>query len=134
FPDRPITGQFYWMCCKPAVRASGRVNECGRTAPLFRGRHFADENIVLCVRWYLRYSLSFRGLRELMAERHLNVDHPPIWRWVQGNTRRRLLVELKLLVLIGCAQPNVRLRLSHAPRNKTTAIEIGEQYGNIREP
>jgi hypothetical protein len=29
---------------------------------LFRGRHFQDEIIILCVRWYLRYSLSYRDL------------------------------------------------------------------------
>jgi transposase, IS6 family len=42
---------------------------------LFRGRHFQDDIIVLCVRWYLRYSLSYRDLEELMAERGLSVDH-----------------------------------------------------------
>ena len=41
---------------------------------LFRGRHFADESIVLCVRWYLRYSLSYRDLAEMMSERNLFVD------------------------------------------------------------
>ena len=50
---------------------------------LFRGRHFADEVIVLCVRWYLRYSLSYRDLTEMMSERHLSVDPSTIWRWVQ---------------------------------------------------
>jgi hypothetical protein len=35
---------------------------------LFRGRHFQDEIIVLCLRWYLRYSLSYRDLEEIMAE------------------------------------------------------------------
>lgn len=39
--------------------------------------------IVLCVRWYLRFGLSFRDLEEMMAERNLNVDHVTIWRWVQ---------------------------------------------------
>src|SRR5215470_10104982 len=39
--------------------------------------------IVLCVRWYLRYSLSYRDLKEMMAERGLAVDHVTIWRWVQ---------------------------------------------------
>ena len=51
---------------------------------LFRGRHFEDVIIVLCVRWYLRYSLSYRDLEEMMAERGLSVDHVTIWRWVQG--------------------------------------------------
>src|SRR4030088_2236474 len=50
---------------------------------LFRGRHFEDPIIILCVRWYLRYSLSYRDLRELMAERSLSVDHTTVWRWVQ---------------------------------------------------
>lgn len=39
--------------------------------------------IVLCVRWYLRYSLSYRDLEEMMAERGLSVDHVTVWRWVQ---------------------------------------------------
>jgi hypothetical protein len=39
--------------------------------------------IVLCVRWYLRYSLSYRDLAEVMVERHLSVDPSTIWRWVQ---------------------------------------------------
>jgi transposase-like protein len=50
---------------------------------LFKGRHFEAEIIVLCVRWYLRYSLSYRDLEELMAERSLSVDHSTVWRWVQ---------------------------------------------------
>ena len=53
-----------------------------RTA-LFRGRHFEDLIIILCVRWYLRYSLSYRDLEEMMMERGLLVDHVTIWRWVQ---------------------------------------------------
>ena len=50
---------------------------------LFRGRHFEDVVIILCVRWYLRYSLSYRDLEEMMAERGLSVNHVSIWRWVQ---------------------------------------------------
>ena len=49
----------------------------------FKGRHFKAEIIVLCVRWYLRFGLSFRNLEEIMAERNLTVDHVTIWRWVQ---------------------------------------------------
>ena len=50
---------------------------------LFKGRHFQAEIIDLCVRWYLRFGLSFRNLEEIMAERNLPVDHVTIWRWVQ---------------------------------------------------
>jgi transposase-like protein len=39
---------------------------------LFGGRHFDREIIVLCVRWYLRFKLSFRGLVEMMAERGMS--------------------------------------------------------------
>ena len=42
---------------------------------LLKGRHFEAEIIVLCVRWYLRFGLSFRNLEEMMAERNLHVDH-----------------------------------------------------------
>jgi transposase, IS6 family len=49
---------------------------------VFQGRHFQDELIVLCVRWYLRSSLSYRDLEEIMAERSLSVDHSTIARWV----------------------------------------------------
>ena len=35
----------------------------------FKWRHFEAEIILLCVRWYLRYSLSYRDLEEMMRER-----------------------------------------------------------------
>lgn len=49
----------------------------------FKWRHFQSEIILLCVRWYLRYALSYRDLEEMMAERGLAVDHSTIYRWVQ---------------------------------------------------
>src|SRR5256885_9986800 len=49
----------------------------------FKWRHFEAEIILLCVRWYLRYSLSYRNLEEMMRERGLHVDHTTIYRWVQ---------------------------------------------------
>ncbi len=48
----------------------------------FKWRHFEAEIILLCVRWYLRYSLSYRDLEEMMQERGLQVDHTTIYRWV----------------------------------------------------
>ncbi len=50
---------------------------------LFKWRHFEAEIILLCVRWYLRYSLSYRNLEEMMRERGLHVDHTMIYCWVQ---------------------------------------------------
>ena len=49
----------------------------------FKWRHFEAEIILLCVRWYLRYALSYRNLEEMMRERGLQVDHTTIYRWVQ---------------------------------------------------
>src|SRR2546428_5310513 len=53
------------------------------TSTPFKWRHFQSEMILLCVRWYLRYPLSYRDLEELMRERGLHVDHTTIYRWVQ---------------------------------------------------
>jgi transposase, IS6 family len=50
---------------------------------LFKWRHFQADIILLCVRWYLRYALSYRDLEEMMVERGLSVDHTTISRWVQ---------------------------------------------------
>ena len=38
-------------------------------------RHFQPDVILLCVRWYLRYSISYRDLEEMMQDRGLEVDH-----------------------------------------------------------
>src|SRR3984885_604548 len=50
----------------------------------FKGRQHPGELIVLCVRWYLRYPLSYEHVTELMAERGVEVDASCIWRWVQA--------------------------------------------------
>ncbi len=50
----------------------------------FKWRHFQTEILLLCVRWYLRYPLSYRQLEEMMLERGLSVDHTTIYRWVQA--------------------------------------------------
>jgi len=53
----------------------------------FKWRHFQPDIILLCVRWYVRYSLSYRDLEELMRERGLHVDHTTIYRWVSAMPR-----------------------------------------------
>jgi transposase-like protein len=50
---------------------------------LFKGRHFDREIVILCVRWYLRFKLSFRDLVEMMTERGIDLAHTTIMRWVQ---------------------------------------------------
>jgi len=53
---------------------------------LFEGRHFDRELIVLCVRWYLRFKLSYRDLVETMAKRGLSLAYTTIMRWVHHYT------------------------------------------------
>ena len=50
---------------------------------LFKGRQFERKIIILCVRWYLRYKLSYRDLVEMMAERGLSLAQTTILRWIQ---------------------------------------------------
>ena len=50
---------------------------------MFHGRHFDRTIIILCVRWYLTYKLSYRDLVEMMAERGVDVSHTTILRRVQ---------------------------------------------------
>lgn len=41
----------------------------------FKGSHFETEIILVCVRWYLAYPLSYRQIEEIMQERGVSVDH-----------------------------------------------------------
>ena len=50
------------------------------------GYRFPREVIGVAVRWYLRYSLSYRDVEELLSERGIVVDHVTIYRWVQTFT------------------------------------------------
>jgi IS6 family transposase len=50
---------------------------------LFKWKHFESHIIILCVRWRLKYPLSYRNLEEMMEERGLSVAHTTIMRWVQ---------------------------------------------------
>jgi transposase-like protein len=57
-----------------------------RPAPVpqsaFTGFRFSPDVIVLAVRWYLRFGLSYRDVEELLAERGVEVDHVTVYRWV----------------------------------------------------
>jgi transposase-like protein len=48
----------------------------------FVGFRFPSDVIVLAVRWYLRFGLSYRDVEELLTERGVEVDHVTIHRWV----------------------------------------------------
>jgi len=48
----------------------------------FKGRHTPKFVILQCVRWYCAYSLSYRNIEEMMAERGVKIDHSTLNRWV----------------------------------------------------
>ncbi len=48
----------------------------------FHGGHFPKSIVLQAVFWYLRYSLSYRDIEELMEERGVELDHATIQRWV----------------------------------------------------
>ena len=50
---------------------------------LLKGRHFDQEIVVLCVRWYLSFKLSYRDLVAMIAERGIDLAHTTMMRWVQ---------------------------------------------------
>ena len=66
----------------------GEVMAPHRSCPAsaFTGFRFPPEVIVVAVRWYLRFGLSYRDVEELFAERGVDVDHVTIYRWVRRFT------------------------------------------------
>src|ERR1700674_4147622 len=51
-------------------------------ARVLKRLHYPLDVMLLCVRWYVAYSLSLRNLEEMMAERGIEVDHSTVHRWV----------------------------------------------------
>ena len=63
-----------------------RLHPAPATRSAFAGFRFPPDVIVLAVRWYLRFGLSYRDVEELLAERGIEVDHVTVYRWVQRFT------------------------------------------------
>ncbi|MFI7437304.1 IS6 family transposase [Micromonospora haikouensis] len=68
------------------MRSSSRVRSWSPPSSAFVGFRFPPEVIVLAVRWYLRFNLSYRDVEELLVERGVEVDHVTVYRWVQRFT------------------------------------------------
>jgi transposase-like protein len=65
------------------MRLTRRIDLPVRHDSAFVGFRFPPDVIVLAVRWYLRFGLSFRDVEELLADRGIDVDHVTIHRWVR---------------------------------------------------
>ena len=61
----------------------GRMGRFVSVEALFSGRHFDRQIIIVCVRWYTSFKLSFRDLVIMMADRGISLAHTTILRWVQ---------------------------------------------------
>jgi class 3 adenylate cyclase len=60
----------------------GAVRQGATPMPLFKRRRFPVAIILLCVRWYCKYGISYRDLAEMMSERGVSVHPSTIFRWV----------------------------------------------------
>ena len=86
-----LMGQAERLCCNFRAATSGwtTFGKHRTGSPImpsdnpFKWRQFEPALILQCVRWYLRYALSYRDLEDMMRERGLCVDHTTIYRWVQ---------------------------------------------------
>src|SRR6202140_4748232 len=62
--------------------ANTAKDACSGQPRLLKRLHYPLDVMLLCVRWYVAYSLSLRNLEEMMAERGIAVDHSTVHRWV----------------------------------------------------
>jgi transposase-like protein len=69
-----------------AAMRTRRPRPAHATRSAFPGFRFPSDVIVVAVRWYLRFGLSYRDVEELLAERGVEVDHVTVYRWVQRFT------------------------------------------------
>ena len=68
------------------MKSLARSRPCAPARTAYAGFRFPAEVIVVAVRLYLRYGLSYRDVEELLAERGIEVDHVTVYRWVQRFT------------------------------------------------
>ena len=78
------------------------MTEPASAQELFRGRHFDQEIIVLCVRWYLTFKLSSRDLVQMMAERGIGLAHTTILRWVSASAVKNWIAKNGLPPVFSC--------------------------------
>ncbi len=72
------------------MKLSNRPRSSVPLGSAFAGFRFPAEVIVVAVRWYLRYGLSYRDVEELLVERGVEVDHVTVFRWVQRFLRHEV--------------------------------------------
>ena len=80
----------------------------------FKWKHFSGEIILWLVRWYCRYALSYKDLKEIAAERGLSVDRSSLCRWVQEYA------------------PQIASRVQHYLKKTADSWRVDETYLKIK--
>ncbi|KAA0997363.1 IS6 family transposase [Paraburkholderia panacisoli] len=86
-------------------------------AKVLKRLHYPLDVILLCVRWYVAYSLSLRNLEVMMAERGFEVDHSSVHRWV-----------IKLVPLFEKAFRKHKRPVGKSWRMDETYVKVGGQW------
>jgi transposase-like protein len=99
------------------MRTTHRFRRSIPARPTFAGFRFPPDVIVLAVRWYLRFGLSYRDVEELLAERGIQADHVTIYRWM-----------LRFTPLLADAARPCRHRLGDRWQVDETYVKVAGQW------
>ena len=100
----------------------------------FYGRHFPKAVILMAVRWYVAYALSYRDIEELMSERGVKLDHATVQRWVAEYSPE--LMEQARKVMKSSADSwrmdasGTRRRISRLKVSGSTLYQAVDKFGN----
>ena len=79
-----LSKDYLWFRCKQFFimiqQNKKKIKDSNISSNSFKWKHYEGEIILLNVKWYLKYPLSYRNLKEMMAERGIKVDRRL---WVQ---------------------------------------------------
>ncbi len=93
----------------------------------FKHHRFPPQIILLTVRWYCRYPLSYRDVRDLLAERGIHVDPSTINRWVPGKGFQSLRTAKPTLLGIEAFRTIKRGDLFEPPENARAELRLVNQ-------
>ena len=79
--------------------------------------HYPLEVILVCVRWYAAYPLSFRNIEEMMAERGVLVDHSTLHRWA-----------IKMLPVLAAVCRRRKRSVGNSWRMDETCVKVAGQW------